>query len=252
MPEFRGLHAVVTGGGRGIGAAAAAALTRMGAHVTVLGRNREALEARVDEGEAHGYAIADVTDRSGLEKALAAVGAARPVDILVNNAGIALSAPFVKTTSEAFAHILETNVMGPAVATRAVLPGMMERKFGRIVNVCSTAALKGYPYVSAYVASKHALLGLTKALALEVAKTGVTVNAVCPSFVDTGMVEDAVKTIADKSGRDEESVRAELMKINPLGRLIAPAEVADVICFLASRASGAINGSAVTVAGGEV
>lgn len=252
MAEFRGLHAVVTGGSRGIGAAIAAALTHGEARVTILGRSQESLKARITAGDAHSYVVADVTNKFELERAIGDIESKEPVDILVNNAGVAVSAPFTRTSNEDFVRILDVNFMAPVIATRSVLAGMIERKFGRIVNICSTAALKGFPYVTAYTASKHALLGLTRSLALELARTGVTVNAVCPGFVNTDMVKDAVQNIAAKTGRDIEVARAELIKMNPQGRLISPSEVADAVCFLARRTSGSITGTALTISGGEV
>lgn len=252
MSEFAGLSALVTGGGRGIGAAIAAALTRQGAHVTILGRDETALAARVQAGDAAAHVRADITDASAFEDIMRGIAAERSIDILVNNAGAAVSAPFLKTGNADFQRMLDVNLMGPVIATRALLPGMVARRFGRIVSIASTAALKGYPYVSAYVASKHALLGFTRALALETAKTGVTANAVCPGFTDTDMVESSVKTIVAKTGRTPEAARAELAGANPMGRLIAPEEVADAVCFLARRESGSITGTAVAVAGGEI
>jgi NAD(P)-dependent dehydrogenase (short-subunit alcohol dehydrogenase family) len=252
MAEFAGLSALVTGGGRGIGAAIAAALTRQGAHVTILGRDESALAMRVQAGDAATYIRADVTDVSAFEEIMRGIAVERSIDVLVNNAGAAVSAPFLKTGNADFGRMLDVNLMGPVIATRALLPGMMARRFGRIVSIASTAALKGYPYVSAYVASKHALLGFTRALALETVKTGVTANAVCPGFTDTDMVESSVKTIVAKTGRTPEAARAELASANPMGRLIAPEEVADAVCFLARRESGSITGTAMAIAGGEI
>jgi 3-hydroxybutyrate dehydrogenase len=251
MKQFDGFHAIVTGGGRGIGAAIAGALTRGGARVTITGRKQSALAARVAAGEAHAYLVADLDDAAGFERAMRSAADKDAVDILVNNAGMAMSAPFLKTADADFERLFRVNVMGAVIASRAFLPGMAARKFGRIVNIASTAALKGYPYISAYAASKHALLGLTRSLAQEQARSGVTVNAVCPGFTDTDMVDEAMQRIVAKTGRDADSARAEILKASPMGRLITPAEVADAVCFLARRESGGITGTTITVAGGE-
>lgn len=251
--KLDGLHAIVTGGGRGIGAATAEALTRHGATVTVLGRSTDVLVAQVAAGSADGFVQADVADQPALERAFAEAVAARgAVDILVNNAGAARSAPFLRTSDADFRAMLEVNLLGAVSAARLVLPAMLERGFGRIINVASTASLKGYPYVAAYVAAKHAVLGFTRALALEVATKGVAVNAVCPGFTDTDMSARSIETIAKKTGRDIGEARADLARNNPQRRLIDAGEVAAAIVFLASREAAAINGAALSISGGEI
>jgi NAD(P)-dependent dehydrogenase (short-subunit alcohol dehydrogenase family) len=252
--SLTGHHAVVTGAGSGIGRATAERLAEAGCQVTLIGRHVSRLGETADRiGKLAFTAPADVTDPDMLAAAIE-VGRDRfgPVDILVNNAGAASSAPFLKTDAEAFRAMLALNLEAPAEAARLVLPGMLTRRWGRIVNVASTAGLKGYPYVSAYVAAKHGLVGLTRALALEVASKGVTVNAVCPGFTDTDLVARSIEAITGKTGRSEDEARAALSASNPQGRLITPDEVATTIVWLCGDGASGVNGTAVPVAGGEL
>jgi NAD(P)-dependent dehydrogenase (short-subunit alcohol dehydrogenase family) len=253
-----GRHALVTGGGRGIGAAIADTLATLGCAVSLLGRTPGPLASQAKAiAERHGVktamAAADVADPASVDAAFAAARAALgPIAILVNNAGIALAAPIAKIKLEDWRRTLDVDLTGPFLCARAALPDMIAAKWGRIVTVASTAGLKAYPYVAPYVAAKHGVIGLTRALALELAKTGVTVNAVCPGYTETEIVEDAVKNIVAKTGRSVEEARAELVKSNPQGRMIRPAEVAAAVAYLCGDEAGSLTGQALAVAGGEV
>jgi NAD(P)-dependent dehydrogenase (short-subunit alcohol dehydrogenase family) len=247
-----GRHALVTGAGSGIGAAIAHALAAAGARVTLAGRREAPLRGIAEELTAE--RSFDVTDRSAVERGLAAARAAfGPVSILVNNAGEAPSASFERTSEDLWSRVLAVDLTGVFTVTQGALADL--KAFGkgaRIVNVASTAGLTGYAYVSAYCAAKHGVVGLTRALALELARSGVTVNAVCPGFADTPIVERALGTIAEKTGRSRAEALADFTRANPQGRLVEPAEVADAVLWLALPSASAITGQAVAVAGGEV
>jgi NAD(P)-dependent dehydrogenase (short-subunit alcohol dehydrogenase family) len=248
----RSCHALVTGGGRGIGRAIAAALAQAGATVTVLGRNRTTLDQAVAAGDAHFVAVADVADQAAVNAAIAEAAGRQPIDILIANAGIAESAPFAKSDAALFRRMMDVDFMGVVNCVQAVLPAMRDRRYGRIVAVASTAGLRGYAYASAYSAAKHAVVGLVRSLALELASTQLTVNAVCPGFTDTDLLAGSIDNIMNKTGRSRDQAVADLSRHNPQGRLVAPAEVADTVLWLCGEGAGAITGQAIAVAGGEV
>ena len=251
--QLKDAHALITGGGGGIGAAVARRLSEAGARVTVSGRRSGPLE-KVAVGLDNAQVVPfDVTDESAVREGVAAAaGSFGPVEILVNGAGAAESAPFAKTTLGLWSRMLSVNLTGIFLVSRAVLPGMLERGWGRIVTVASTAGLRGYAYVPAYCAAKHGAVGLTRSLALEVADRGVTVNAVCPGYTETELLEESVANIVGKTGMSEEEARKQLVRVNPQGRFVRPEEVAEAVAWLVGPNSGAVNGEAIAIAGGEV
>jgi NAD(P)-dependent dehydrogenase (short-subunit alcohol dehydrogenase family) len=250
MKPLNGKHAVVTGASRGIGLAVARTLHAHGARVTMMARDAAALEtAAAALGGDTAWQAVDVTDQASVEAAFARAGT---VDILVNNAGQAASASFARTDAALWQRMLDVNLTGAYHCIQAAAPGMLDTGWGRIVNVASTAGLTGYRYVAAYCAAKHGLVGLTRALALELASRGVTVNAVCPGYTETDIVQDAVANIVRKTGRSAEQARAELAAANPQGRLVRPEEVAHAVAMLCMPDAAALNGQAIAVAGGEV
>ena len=246
-------HVLITGGGTGIGAAIAARLSEMGTQITVVGRRPEPLQEVADGLDGAQPVPFDVTDEAAVEEGLkTATERFGPVDVLINNAGAADSSPFARTTSDAWRAMLEVNLTGAFLMSRAVLPGMVERGWGRIVSIASTAGLKGYAYVAAYCAAKHGVIGMTRSLALEVAPKGVTVNAVCPGYTETELLSESVANIVDKTGASENEARGQLLESNPQGRFVSPEEVAEAVAWLVSSNAGAITGQAIVVAGGEV
>jgi 3-hydroxybutyrate dehydrogenase len=248
----RSSHALVTGGGRGIGRAIASALVQAGATVTVLGRNRATLDDAIAAGAAHFAAVADVSDQAAIDAAIAQAAGRQPIDILIANAGVAESAPFAKSDAAMFRRMMDVDFMGVVHAVQAALPAMKDRRYGRIIAIASTAGLKGYAYASAYSAAKHAVVGLVRSLALELASTRLTVNAVCPGFTDTDLLKGSIDNIMTKTGRDHDQAITELAKHNPQGRLVSPAEVADAVLWLCGEGAGSVTGQAIAVAGGEV
>jgi len=240
MQILAGQFALVSGGGTGIGLACARALKMAGAHVTILGRRAEPLRQALERGDADAMLPGDATNPPPLPH----------LDILVNAAGAAFSAPFLKTTDADFRAALDANLISAVALTRMALPAMLKQGAGRIINIASTAALKGYAYVVPYVAAKHALLGFTRALALEIAGKGVTINAICPGFTETPLLAESIARIEAKTGMDEGAARAGLAKHNPQGRLLQPQEIADLAVFLCTAPG--IHGAALPVSGGEV
>jgi NAD(P)-dependent dehydrogenase (short-subunit alcohol dehydrogenase family) len=241
-------HVLITGGGRGIGAEIARRFAALGDRITVLSRSRDEVEKIADE--VGGYGIrCDVGEPASVEAAFMAAG---PVDILINNAGIARSSPVLKTDVRVWEEHIKVNLTGSFLCSLKVLPGMVSRGRGRIINIASVAGLKGYPYLAAYCASKHGLIGLTRALAAEYSNQGVTVNAICPGYVDGSMLTQSIQNIVDKTGRPNDEVRHELVSQNPQGRFLDASEIAAMAIFLASEEARGVNGQAMTVCGGAL
>jgi NAD(P)-dependent dehydrogenase (short-subunit alcohol dehydrogenase family) len=248
MANLAGRHALVTGGGVGIGAAVAEALAGAGARLTLLGRNLERLEERAGTLPDARAMACDVTDEDAVRRVCQAAG---PVDVLVNNAGLAAAAPYTRTTAADFRRLFEVNVVGAFWCCQALVPGMQERGFGRVVNVASVAGLRGFPYISAYTASKHALVGLTRSLAREVWRGGVTVNAVCPAYTETPMLARSVAGVSSATGRAEDEARRAILAQGGQARTVLPEEVASAVLWLCLPAQGAVTGETLVVSGGE-
>jgi NAD(P)-dependent dehydrogenase (short-subunit alcohol dehydrogenase family) len=250
--SLSGKHAFITGGGTGIGLAAARLLAEQGVRLTLAARNFARVEEAASTLDAHAVSV-DVSNETSVE---AAIDAARSrfggIDILINNAGITPSAPLHKTTLAMWNEVLAINLTGAFLCTRVALPDMIERKWGRVVNIASIAGLMGDMYISAYCASKHGMIGMTRALAKEVARHGITANAVCPGYVETDIVTRAAENIAAKTKLNEDEARASLYAGNPQGRLIQPEEVASMIGWLCNDGAAATNGAALPISGGQI
>jgi NAD(P)-dependent dehydrogenase (short-subunit alcohol dehydrogenase family) len=253
MGDLSGKHAVVTGGGSGIGAAIALALAEAGARVTIAGRRREPLEKTAGGHARLRWVIGDVSDQQSVRSVFAeAAGIHGPAHIVVASAGAAVSKPFLKTAAGDLQSMLDVNLAGVFHVWQAALPGMLDAGWGRLIAIASTAGLKGYAYVSGYCAAKHGVIGLTRALALETAKAGVTVNAVCPGYTQTPMLEQSIDTIMRKTGRSRAEAEAALLAGNPQGRLIQPDEVAQTVLWLCSAGAASVTGQAISLSGGEI
>ena len=233
----------VTGGGSGIGLGIARAFAAQGHPVTIAGRTAQKLK---DTGLP--FVTMDVTDRASIEEALTQAG---QIDIFVANAGAAATAPALRTTDEVWDQMLAVNLTSTFLCARAAIPAMVDRGWGRFIALASTSSLKGYAYTSAYTAAKHGVLGFVRSLAIELARTGVTANAVCPGFTDTPLVDAALDTITGKTGRSREDALGSIVAGNPMGRLIQPDEIAGAALWLASEAAGSTNGQAIAIDGGE-
>jgi NAD(P)-dependent dehydrogenase (short-subunit alcohol dehydrogenase family) len=247
-----GRHALVTGGGRGIGAGIARALKDHGAMVTVLGRTAATLEAAIARGDADHMVTADVTDEASLAEAIRRAEALAPLGIVVANAGQAEAAPLRKATRADFDRLISVDLSSVFDTARLTIPTMAARGTGRFVAIASIAGLIGMPNVSAYVAAKHGVVGLVRALAREYATSGVTVNAVCPGYVDTDLVQENAVRVAARTGRPLEEIKAEFVKTSPIRRFVTVDEVAAAVVWLAGAQAGAVTGAAIPIAGGEV
>ncbi|MEM7467979.1 MAG: SDR family NAD(P)-dependent oxidoreductase [Pseudomonadota bacterium] len=251
--SLSGKHVVITGGGRGIGAAVADAFDALDATITLIGRSELPLAETTQKLKHGSYQTADVTDSDAVATAFNGARESNgPISVLVNNAGAASSAPFDKTSEKLWSDMLNVNLTGLFHCQQQVIEEMRTAKWGRIINIVSTAGLLGYAYVSAYCAAKHGAIGLTRALALETARDGITVNAICPGFTETDLLEDSIQNIMNTTGRDREAAEKSLKAVNPQRRFIQPQEVAAMSVFLCGDSAGSVTGQALAIAGGEV
>ena len=253
MTKKQSKHVLITGAGRGIGAAVSERFVASGYRVTLLGRDAANLTQQASQlGKLAQISVCDITDPSNVADAFeAAANSFGSIDVLVNNAGAASTAPFLKTSPEQLQSMLSVNYLGACYCIQQVLAIMLERNSGRIVNIGSSSSVKGYPYVSAYSAAKHALMGMTRSLALEIASSKVTINTVCPGFTETDIVSEAIKNIMQKTGRTEQQAEGELTKHNPQKRFVQVDEVAEQVFYLAEHAPISVNGQAIMLDGGE-
>ncbi|HET9262313.1 MAG TPA: SDR family NAD(P)-dependent oxidoreductase [Vicinamibacterales bacterium] len=247
----------VTGAGRGVGRAIARRFGNLGYAVAAAGRSeallRQLAEELTDRGSQTQVLVCDVTDRGSIRRSVAeAERQLGPIDVLINNAGVAESAPFPAMSDELWDRILAVNLTGTYLCTRAVIPGMFERRRGRVINIASVAGRKGFAYSAAYCAAKHGVVGLTRALAIEAAPKGVTVNAICPGWLDTDMTRESIERIVRATGRSAADARASLERMNPQRRLIDPDEVAALAVYLAGPDARGITGQTLGVDGGEL
>ena len=255
---LKGQHAIVTGGTRGIGAAISNYLARLGANISLTGRTEETLNTQsahlAREYGVQSFTVkGDMSQETDVEKCFGdAFETLGPPHILINNAGIGKSAPFHRMDSEMWNSIIGLNLTGTFLCTRQVFGTMRDAGYGRIVNISSTVGLRGYPYIAAYCASKHGVIGLTRTLALECVKKGITVNAICPGYTDTDLVNDAVDEIVNKTGRDRGDIQSEIDNMSPMGRMVSPEEVAETVAWVCLPSSASITGQAIVIAGGAV
>jgi NAD(P)-dependent dehydrogenase (short-subunit alcohol dehydrogenase family) len=255
---LKGQHALITGGSRGIGAAISNALAALGADISLVARDLKTLEIQSNHLKSEfGVNVfstsTDITNEKEIEssfKKSEKINGA--VDILINNAGIGKSMPFHKMDLDFWKTTLDLNLTGTFLCTKQVYENMRERGYGRIINISSTVGLRGYPYIAAYAASKHAVIGLTRTLALEAVKKGITVNAICPGYTETDLVSEAIDNIAKTSGRDKVTIKTEIENMSPMGRLVTPEEVAESAAWLCLPSSASVTGQAIVVAGGSV
>ncbi len=248
MSELAGKTVLVTGGGSGVGAAMALAFANAGARVSISGRSETRLQMVADNHESITSVVADVTDEQSVMDMFATCG---PTEIVIANAGMSDSTSFQKTEIASWQQLIDVNLTGVFLTLREGLKQIPEQS-GRLIAIASTASLKGYPYVAPYAAAKHGVIGLVRSLALELAKTNTTVNAICPGFLDTEMTDRSVANIMDKTGKTEQQARVALAAHNPQGRLISPDEVAETALWLSREGARSVNGQAITLSGGEI